>query len=129
MKSRAKRLARLAAAQAAMARVAEAAHLTARADHARSAENAKEILCALGSDSPLHGLLTTVIAGALRQNTAETERLVRESERTGRVMELEKRRARVLSDRADMARRAVLRRQKSRALEDLVSNPSPERLP
>lgn len=76
--ARARRLARIARAQRALADLAARDHQRAAEAHAESEAAAGAILAALNDDSPLHGLLTGMMADALNRNAITTYRLGRE---------------------------------------------------
>lgn len=128
MSPRARRLQRLAAAQEAIARNAVVTHQTIRAEHLACAQSADEIVAALCTDSPLHGLLTPVIASALNRNAADSHRLATAADLAAQKERVERAKADALAARAQTAQRLENRRRDRRLLEDLVStHPRPAR--
>lgn len=125
--ARARRLARIARAQRAITELAAREHAATVAAHARSETDAGAIVGALNAESPLHGLLTGMMAEALQRNAVETHRLGREVARADQRLRHQKTRTDALDTRAEEARRALDKRAERRALEDLVTRSPPRR--
>jgi len=117
---RARRLARLARAQRALAQLSAGEHAALSEAHARSEAAAGEIMEALNSDSPLHGLLTSMMAGALNRNAIATYRLGREMEAAAAVHRRETVRADAFDRRVSDAHRLLNRVAARRTLEALL---------
>ncbi|GAB5375498.1 MAG: hypothetical protein AcusKO_19600 [Acuticoccus sp.] len=118
--TRVRRLARIARAQRAIAERAARAHAGAVAAHARSEADAGAIVASLNTESPLHGLLTGMMAGALMRNAVETHRLSRDMAAADTLLRRETSRADALESRAEGARRTLGKTASRHALEELV---------
>lgn len=116
---RAARLSRIARAERALAQLAAAERVGADAAHAASRADGEAILAALAGDSPLHGLLVTTMAGALRRNAQATENLAARAEAAGVNQRHAEERARIVAERAADAVAAVGRDAERRRLEAL----------
>lgn len=118
--ARVKRLARLARAQRVLADMSARTHVRLADAHAESAAEAGKIVEALNDESPLHGLLTDVMANALTRNAIDTARLNREREAAADAQRHEDVRADALDKRAREARRSLAKGEARRALEILI---------
>ncbi len=118
--ARVKRLARLARAQRVLADMSARAHVRLADAHAESAAEAGKIVEALNDESPLHGLLTDVMANALTRNAIVTARLDQQRKAAADFQRHEDVRADALDRRAEKARRTLSKGEARRALEILL---------